>query len=72
MAAEQGFRIARMLIIGFMIVAVASIASVAVGMVEVVDLKDIFGSLGQLATVFGVQAIIAALVVSRGQTSNSP
>jgi hypothetical protein len=65
----EGFTLAIILVISFMLVSGASMMMVALGKVDVDILKELFQSLGTLAAMFGIPGIISVWIVTRGQTS---
>lgn len=67
--AGEGFKLAMVLVIGFMVMAMASLAAVAFGRVDVNTLKELYTGMGTLAAMWSLPAIVSAYIVTRGQTS---
>lgn len=67
--AGEGFKLAVILIVCFMLISLTSIGALALGKIDLVSLKELFTGLGILASMFGIPAIITAWIVTRGQTS---
>lgn len=70
MAEGEGFKLAIILVVSFMLMAGGSLGLVSLGKTDVATLKELFTSLGVLAAMFGIPGIISAWIVTRGQTSN--
>jgi uncharacterized membrane protein (DUF485 family) len=70
--AEQGKQIAMVLIVCFMVLAVAGQAMIAFGKADMNMLETFYKSLGNLAVMFGFPTIITAYIVTRGQTADQP
>jgi hypothetical protein len=64
----EGFKLAIILVVSFMIMSGASLGMISLGKVDVAALKELFSSLGTLAAMFGIPGIISAWIVTRGQT----
>ena len=67
----EGFKLAVILIIGFMAVSLASLAVLFVGKVDINTLKEFYTGMGTLAAMFGLPGIITAYIVTRGQTAQT-
>ena len=67
----QGLYLAIVLIISFMVMALAGLYMLANGLTDMVTLEKYFTGLGVLAGTFGIGPIITAYVITRGQTSGS-
>jgi len=65
----EGFKIAVLMISGFVLMALAAIGAVASGKVDVATLKELFISLGVLAGLFGLPQVVQAWIQTRGRTS---
>jgi hypothetical protein len=65
----EGYRIAILMISGFVLMALAAISMVATGKTDVATLKELFISLGVLAGLFGLPQVVQAWIQTRGQTS---
>ena len=70
MAEGEGYKLAIILVVSFMLMAGGSLALVSLGKADVATLKELYTSLGILAAMFGIPGIISAWIVTRGQTSN--
>ncbi len=65
----EGYRIAILMIVGFVFMALAAIGVVATGKTDVATLKELFIALGVLAGLFGLPQVVQAWIQTRGQTS---
>ena len=65
----EGYKIAIIMIAGFVLMALAGIAMVATGKTDVATLKELFIALGVLAGLFGLPQVVQDWIQSRGQTS---
>jgi len=65
MANGEGFKMAIVLIVSFMLMAIASFALIYMGRVDISTLKEIYIGLGTLAAMFGIPGIIASWVTTR-------
>jgi len=65
----EGYRIAILMIVGFVFMALAAIGMVATGKTDVATLKELFIDLGVLAGLFGLPQVVQAWIQTRGQTS---
>ena len=65
----EGYKIAILMISGFVLMALAAIGMVAAGKADVGTLKELFISLGILAGLFGLPQVVQAWIQTRGQTS---
>jgi hypothetical protein len=72
MAEGEGFKLAIILVVSFMLMSGASLGMISIGKVDVATLKELFTSLGILAAMFGIPGIVSAWIVTRGQTSTTP
>jgi len=64
----EGYRIAILMIVGFVFMALAAIGMVATGKTDVATLKELFIALGVLASLFGLPQVVQAWIQTRGQT----
>ncbi|MCK9570669.1 hypothetical protein M0R72_17100 [Candidatus Pacearchaeota archaeon] len=69
MAESEGFKLAIILVVSFMLMSGSSLYLVSLGKSDVATLKELFTSLGTLAAMFGIPGIVSAWIVTRGQTS---
>ena len=65
----EGYKIAILMISGFVLMALAAIGMVAAGKTDVATLKELFIALGVLAGLFGLPQVVQAWIQTRGQTS---
>lgn len=65
----EGFKIAIIMIVGFVLMALAAIGMVATGRADVAILKELFIALGILAGMFGLPQVVQAWIQTRGQTT---
>ena len=65
----EGYRIAILMIVGFVFMALVAIGMVATGKTDVATLKELFIALGVLAGLFGLPQVVQAWIQTRGQTS---
>ena len=65
--AGEGFKLAVLLVISFMLLSVTSLYAVAKAMVDVGTLKELYTGLASLAATLGINSIIIAYVVTRNQ-----
>ncbi len=65
----EGYRIAILMIVGFVFMALAAIGMVATGKTDVATLKELFIALGVLAGLFDLPQVVQAWIQTRGQTS---
>ena len=65
----EGYKIAIIMIAGFVLMALAGIGRVATGKTDVATLKELFIALGVLAGLFGLPQVVQAWIQTRGQTS---
>ena len=68
----EGFKLAVILIAGFMAVSLVSLAVLYAQKVTIETLKDFYTGMGTLAAMFGLPGIITAYIVTRGRTTQTP